>query len=45
MNKYFINNGNLKVGVLDRGVAWLDTGTHESLMQAGQYIQVIEARQ
>jgi glucose-1-phosphate thymidylyltransferase len=37
--------GRLKVGVLGRGVAWLDTGTHESLMQAGQFIQVIEARQ
>ena len=35
----------LKVGVLGRGVAWLDTGTHESLLQAGQFIQVIEERQ
>jgi glucose-1-phosphate thymidylyltransferase len=37
--------GKLKVGVLGRGVAWLDTGTHESLMHASQFIQVIEDRQ
>ena len=35
----------LKVGVLGRGTAWLDTGTHGSLIQAGQFIQVIEERQ
>ena len=35
----------MKVGVFDRGIAWLDTGTHASLMQAGQFIQVIEERQ
>lgn len=45
VNKVYLNNGNLKVGVLNRGVAWLDTGTHDSLMQAGQFIQVIEQRQ
>ncbi len=45
VNKYYLQAGRLKVGVLGRGVAWLDTGTHDSLMQAGQFIQVIEARQ
>jgi glucose-1-phosphate thymidylyltransferase len=45
VNKYYLENGKLKVGVLGRGVAWLDTGTHESLLQAGQFIQVIEERQ
>jgi len=45
VNKYYLENGLLKVGVLGRGVAWLDTGTHQSLMQAGQFIQVIEERQ
>ncbi len=45
VNKHYLNNGKLKVGVLGRGVAWLDTGTHKSLMQAGQFIEVIEDRQ
>ena len=45
VNKYYLEKGKLKVSVLERGVAWLDTGTHESLMQAGQFIQVIEDRQ
>jgi glucose-1-phosphate thymidylyltransferase len=45
VNKYYLAAGKLKVGVLGRGVAWLDTGTHESLLQAGQFIQVIEERQ
>jgi glucose-1-phosphate thymidylyltransferase len=45
VNKHYLAEGKLKVGVLGRGVAWLDTGTHESLMQAGQFIQVIEKRQ
>jgi len=45
INSVYLNQGNLKVGVLDRGTAWLDTGTHESLMQASQYVQVIEERQ
>jgi glucose-1-phosphate thymidylyltransferase len=45
VNKYYLEQGKLKVGVLGRGVAWLDTGTHESLLQAGQFIQVIEERQ
>ena len=45
VNKHYLNKGELKVGVLGRGVAWLDTGTHQSLIQAGQFIQVIEERQ
>ncbi|MCF0075139.1 glucose-1-phosphate thymidylyltransferase RfbA [Dyadobacter sp. CY261] len=45
VNKIYLESGNLKVGVLDRGTAWLDTGTFESLMQAGQFVQVIEDRQ
>ena len=45
VNKHYLNNGKLKVGVLGRGVAWLDTGTHKSLIQAGQFIEVIEDRQ
>lgn len=45
INKNYLQRGKLKVGVLGRGVAWLDTGTHESLMQAGQFIHVIEERQ
>ncbi len=45
VNKYYLEKELLQVGVLGRGVAWLDTGTHESLLQAGQFIQVIEARQ
>lgn len=45
VNKYYLEKGKLHVGVLERGVAWLDTGTHRSLMQAGQFIEVIEERQ
>ena len=45
VNKYSLEEGKLEVGVLGRGIAWLDTGTHQSLMQAGQFIQVIEERQ
>lgn len=45
VNKHYLANGKLQVGVLGRGIAWLDTGTHQSLMQAGQFIQVIEERQ
>lgn len=45
VNKHYLRQGKLKVGVLGRGVAWLDTGTHSSLIQAGQFIQVIEERQ
>ncbi|HEX5625859.1 MAG TPA: glucose-1-phosphate thymidylyltransferase RfbA [Saprospiraceae bacterium] len=45
VNREYLRMKKLKVGVLGRGVAWLDTGTHESLMQASQFIQVIEQRQ
>lgn len=45
VNKEYLRQGKLQVGVLERGVAWLDTGTHRSLMQAGQFIEVIEERQ
>lgn len=45
VNKEYLRQGRLKVQVLGRGVAWLDTGTHESLIQAGQFIHVIEERQ
>lgn len=45
VNKVYLEMGELEVGLLHRGTAWLDTGTFKSLMQAGQYVQVIEERQ
>lgn len=45
VNKVYLERNKLKVGILDRGTAWLDTGTFSSLMQAGQFVQVIEERQ
>ena len=45
VNRHYLKEGKLKVGLLGRGTAWLDTGTFSSLMQAGQYVQVIEERQ
>ncbi|MCO6485649.1 MAG: glucose-1-phosphate thymidylyltransferase RfbA [Saprospiraceae bacterium] len=45
VNRIYLEQGRLKVRVLSRGTAWLDTGTHKSLMQAGQFIEVIEDRQ
>lgn len=44
INKEYLKRGKLKVGVFDRGTAWLDTGTIQSLMQAAQFVQVIEER-
>jgi glucose-1-phosphate thymidylyltransferase len=45
VNKVYLQEGKLSVGVMNRGTAWLDTGTFASLMQAGQFVQVIEERQ
>lgn len=45
VNREYLKQGRLKVGILDKGTAWLDTGTFSSLMQASQFVQVIEDRQ
>ncbi|MDB9960527.1 glucose-1-phosphate thymidylyltransferase RfbA [Oceanihabitans sp.] len=45
LNKVYLKQGNLSVQILDKGTAWLDTGTFNSLMQASQFVQVIEERQ
>ncbi|HNQ84004.1 MAG TPA: glucose-1-phosphate thymidylyltransferase RfbA [Bacteroidales bacterium] len=45
VNRWYLERGKLKVGILDRGTAWLDTGTFSSLLQASQYVEVIEQRQ
>ena len=45
INKEYLSREKLQVGILDRGTAWLDTGTFASLMQAGQFVQVLEERQ
>ncbi|MDG2375121.1 MAG: glucose-1-phosphate thymidylyltransferase RfbA [Woeseiaceae bacterium] len=45
INQQYLNNGALHVEVMGRGAAWLDTGTHDSLMEASQFVQIIEHRQ
>ena len=45
VNRHYLEAGKLKVGMLGRGTAWLDTGTFESLMQAGQFVGMLEQRQ
>ena len=45
INKMYLDEGNLRVSKLGRGVAWLDTGTHESLLEASNFIHTIQARQ
>jgi glucose-1-phosphate thymidylyltransferase len=45
INRWYLGQGKLKVGVLSRGIAWLDTGTFESLIQASQFVEVVQNRQ
>ncbi len=45
VNKVYLEQGKLNVSIMERGTAWLDTGTHESLMSAGSFVQIIEERQ
>ena len=45
VNRVYLERGKLKVSTMDRGTAWLDTGTIKSLMQAGQFVQILEERQ
>jgi len=45
VNKEYLKRGKIRVGLLGRGFAWLDTGTHESLLEAGEFIATIERRQ
>lgn len=45
VNQHYLKQGTLDVEVMGRGMAWLDTGTHDSLLEAGQFVQVMEKRQ
>jgi len=45
VNKHYLNNNRLKVEQMGRGYAWLDTGTHDSLLEASQFVQTLEKRQ
>jgi glucose-1-phosphate thymidylyltransferase len=45
VNRHYLEHGKLKVGVLSRGIAWLDTGTFQSLLQASQFVEVVQNRQ
>ena len=45
LNKHYMDNNNLRVEILGRGFTWLDTGTYDSLLEAGQFVQTIEQRQ
>jgi glucose-1-phosphate thymidylyltransferase len=45
INRQYLDDGSLRVEVLGRGAAWLDTGTHDSLLEAAQFVQIIERRQ
>jgi glucose-1-phosphate thymidylyltransferase len=45
LNRHYLNQGNLNVQIMSRGMAWLDTGTHDSLFEAGLFIQTVERRQ
>lgn len=45
INEYYLKQGNLKVEIMGRGMAWLDTGTHKSLLEASNYVEAVQNRQ